>query len=256
MSADYDKQGIYDFFKRLPRFVRENLLLATPQHTKRDHMLHISKDTDIAQFFPQVSRRTIGSTEDRRVPRVCVAPTLAGCILGYSSTLAEFHARQPVNKHIEGQVVRQPFKGGWMIYGVPYKAALRPTAKLLPDVERTDEHWLVTYNEETVDYVALPVGRFFFNAVTYRPNCGENGEMRTEVEMLIEVLQDEISIPFDSAIKLKRGCWKIVVGNFHNKLKWYRMGDVRVDSMPRDEYLQAKRLVASLLSHESPVTEW
>lgn len=112
-------------------------------------LYHISTDQGLRSMIPSVTRRTL-TTEDRAIPRISVAPTLAGCILAYQACWHDFASGE---------------YSGWYVYGLPYQHAVRPSKELLPDVEITDEHWLVTFDPETVVYTPIPVAKFFVTSV-------------------------------------------------------------------------------------------
>lgn len=80
--------------------------------------------------------------EDNTVPRVSTAPTLLGCMAGYSSLYNLFMSIY------DGK--RQP--PVFYIYDIDYTYCIKPSKKLVPDVEESDEYWLVTYDKETVKY--------------------------------------------------------------------------------------------------------
>ncbi len=112
-------------------------------------LYHISTNHELGAMMPSVTRRTL-SAEDRAVPRISVAPTLAGCILAYQACDYDFDADE--------------YKG-WYVYGLPFEHAVRPSKQLLPDVEMSDEHWLVTFDPDTVAYYPRTVAKFFITDI-------------------------------------------------------------------------------------------
>ena len=113
-------------------------------------LYHISTNHELGAMMPSVTRRTL-SAEDRAIPRISVAPTLAGCILAYQACDYDFDADE--------------YKG-WYVYGLPFEHAVRPTKQLLPDVEMSDEHWLVTFDPDTVAYYPRTVANHRYSTPT------------------------------------------------------------------------------------------
>lgn len=251
MSAVMLSPTVEEYLKRLPPAVRKELRIATPQSLGQSHLLHISKDTAIAEFVPSVSRRTL-DLENRSIARVSTAPTVAGCLLGYCSDIYDFMNRQTT---MSGDRQRKvPFRGGWVIYGIPFDHALRPTKKLLPDVDRTDEHWLVALDEDSAIFKPDVLGKLFYQQVTYQ--AGGKRPLST-IDMAVEVLTDT-PIQFDAATRLTRGCWRLKVTGLEASKNWKTV-KVEASAYPRNDFIAAKRLCASTLSFEdlSPRTaQW
>lgn len=128
---------------RVPSTLRKSVKVVTPESLGRSMLYHISDNKNIRKFEPVVSRRQLG-TEDRRVPRISTSATLMGCIAGHAAT--------------EFMFTDEDFDGVFKIYGLEFQAALKPTAKLVADGPQTGEHWLITYDDESEVYPAIPVG--------------------------------------------------------------------------------------------------
>lgn len=232
------------FFSLLVPEVRRELTVVTPETLGTSYLLHISKDTELKRFVPGVTRRGL-SKEDRTVPRICTAPSLIGCILAYSSTLHDFHGRLTGQKFNGTRQV--PFKGGYAIYGFPFEVALRPSPKLVPDVRRTDEHWLVAYDSAHADYRATCVGKVFYSEVTYQVVAGEP---QHRVEMYIEVIPEE-GFWLTAKRKLTSGFWHVTVTDLDKSPRWDQLTDLQVERIDPKHYATMKRNVASLLSLEA-----
>jgi hypothetical protein len=241
MSAE---QAIQHFLSLLPEDVARELTIVPASKLDPACLLHISKDTAIPAFTPTVTRRGM-EMENRSVPRVSTAPSLVGCIMGYSSDLYDF-MEQPNSVSADRQR-KIKYRGGWGIYGIPFQFALRPSKKLLPDAARTDEHWLVTYDEATVKYEPQLVGKFFYEVVTYRAG---RDLPQVEVEMIVEVLTDT-PIRFDNKTVLKRGFHRLLIKGMHNADRWDKIPVVEAREINRVEYSASKQLVASMLSFEN-----
>lgn len=223
---------------------RRELMVVTPQSLGTPHLLHISKDTDIARFVPGITRRGM-KKEDRTVPRVSTSPCLIGCLLAYSSDMFDFHERKPGLKFGEARNVT--FKGGYVIYGFRFDVALRPNRKLVPDVERTDEHWLVPFDGNHTTYQPETLGKVFYSSVAYEVI---DGCAVPRIEMYVEVLTDQ-PIWLDGKQQLTRGCWRISMTDLHRSVRWNDVRGLVVESIPSNDYTAVKRNVASMLSFES-----
>lgn len=247
----------FEAFRTLhPTETLDELTVVTPKELGRNYVLHISKNKELKTLIPYVCKRT-QRDENRTIGRVSTAPTIAGCLIGYDTTIEEWLAEVGSKDGFGKKDV--PWVGGWYIYAIPFEYALRPTNKLVCHAEASDEHWLVSYNKATWSYQAIPVGKLFYTTVTYQ-TTGKNKV--TEIEMYIEVSSD-VSIPFSRYTKLKKGYYRIRTDKL---LDMATMDDVRLnvlDELTAEEYNAIKMPVASLLSfhncveeHHVPVLHW
>lgn len=246
MRAANIPQALSNYLALLPEETRNELRPVTPQDLKLDLLLHMSKDISIEGFVPTVTRRA-SRHENHSIARISVSPTLVGCIMGYASDVHDFFQR-PTTYDVNGQR-KVGFRGGWALYGIPFEYALRPSAKLVPDVERSDEHWLVTYDPDHITYRPQLLAKFFYGSIQYEATARYP---RSEVTLLVEVMTDT-PIRFDDKRTLTRGTWKITVKGLHSAKRWNSLTGVQIEQMPRNEYIASKRLVASLLSFKEAV---
>jgi hypothetical protein len=240
------------YFALLPKEVASELTPVRASKMAFPYLYHISKDTKIERFAPTVTKRSLDG-EDRSVPRICTAPSLAGCILGYASDLHDFMNR-PTCMSGDGER-KVKFAGGWAIYGIPFEFALVPSKKLLPDVAKTQEHWLVNYSPERVTYEAELLGKFYYESVMH---LAGKGEPATVIEMVVEVLT-ETPIVFDRKTTLTKGYWKLTVAGMHQSERWDKIPVVKREPMEEKSYTASKQLIASFLSFEQyapPSAAW
>lgn len=197
MSA---KEDLEQWLQSVNERVRRNVTIMTPEDVGQPYMLHISMDTSIKKFIPVIGRRQ-APMEDRTIPRITVAPTLLGCLIGFA-------ASENVFKEYKGRQHEQDlsYKGGFKIYAIPYAAALKPTNKLVYDSTMSDEYWLTAYNPETTEYVPTSAGKFFYESITLRARDGKSAE--AEVTIYAEITQ-EGGIQFSKNIFLSQGYWRI-----------------------------------------------
>lgn len=239
-------KAMKDFLLRLPESVREQLTTKTPKEVGCDYLLHISRNKKIKTFVPRVSDFLAGK-EDRSIPRICTATTLFGCFVAYQRELRDFMERS-VNPESD-------FLGGWAVYGIPFDLALQPTAKLLIDVNESDEHWLVAYSRQVVDYPAEIKAKVFFGSVT---QVGTKNGVEQHVSMYLDVRAPE-GLQFDGKVHLPQGYWLLQAQHNARGRSWSDCrGKPRVQSITRDEYYGAKKIAADLLSYEEtpPSARW
>lgn len=251
MSSQNPSAAVSHYLSLLPKEISAELTLETPRDIGRNYLLHISKNNRIKTFTPMVTRRSL-TKENRSVVRVSTAPTILGCMLGYSSTLYDFYDASTANK--ETGKPKDVFLGGWIIYGIPFTTAFKPSKKLLPDADVTGERWLVTYDKATLTYPTKPLGKIFFTEVTHRAG---NKTARIEVEAYVEVLSSA-SLLFNTRTCLDKGYWKITFADMHRSRTVDTVPVLSVQAVSEKQYLEAKRLVASFLSFESypPSSRW
>lgn len=222
--------------------VRKNVTIATPESLGVAELLHLSPDTKLGKMHPFIGMRQ-GDSEDRTVPRICVANSILGTIIGYSSTVYTF-------LHTEDY---KDYKGGWTIYSMPFEYALKPNGYLVYDAAYSGEHWLITYNEETIYYKPRKVAKMFIASVTF---YGRDGKYpSSENTFYLEVLNDQLK--FNSKRDLTKGFYK-VTGPTSAHVKNFNVDkDFEIVSVSKTEYEDAKLKTASLLSlPNATINKW
>ena len=246
MCTPAAKTALRDFLLRLPADTRSHLKAVTPEVIGSEYLLHISSDNMLETFSPALTNRTAQS-ENRSIPRISTATSLFGCILGYQSDESDFHTRPEIFNYRRDR--RVSFKGGWIIYGLPFDLALRPDNTLVPDASRTDEHWLVTYDQYTADFKPVRVGKFFYESIVY---TASNDRPHITTEIIIEVA-DNFVLNLNGSFKLKSGYYKITVSDLHRSRTWKDVKIKSIRELAKSDYSLLKGSVASLLSlNEDP----
>jgi len=238
-----DRELLEEHLERLSPVIGRCAEVVTPEDVGQDYMLHISTNTAIKEFIPVIGFRQ-AKTEDRTVPRVCVAKTLLGCFAGYASASSDF-----INLSSDGKSAIK-YKGGYQIYAIPFTACLAPNKKLVYDAELTEEHWLVAYSQETSKYVPEKAGKVFFNTITFVGHSGERSDQWSE--MFVEVTK-EGGIKFTPYLHLDKGFWKVSTegpnpGQDVNKTK----KKATAEEITKAEYAAAKSRCAALLNFTEP----
>lgn len=197
------------------------------QEIGQPFLYHISMDHVLRSMTPSVTRRTL-SAEDRAVPRISVAPTLAGCILAYQSCGHDFESDA---------------YNGWYVYGLPYQHAVRPSKHLLPDVEITDEHWLVTFDPQTVVYKPRPVAKFFIERVSTQRRLRK---ILTNFSGYIDVIEPTGLVVAEGKV-LKPGRYSLS-WNKEDLVDYKTAGQFLFDRVSSAEYKTIRDTTVSLLS--------
>ena len=207
--------------------------LVTVEPPKNGCVYHISTNGKIPAFIPAVSNRTI-SKEDRRVPRICSAETLWGCFLGYAATVDEFYNLTPGD-----------WRGGYYIYKLPCSLIAHPSKKLLPDVTKTQETWVLGYDEQHQSIVPEIIGKCFFYSILFK---------RTrecpiyDLEIYLEL--KEPMYVLDTNIAVDPGYYKLTIVEITDVLSW-DLKNATLVAIDTATYRAAKKLTAGTLSMDS-----
>lgn len=201
-------------------------------------MLHISHNVNPKRFIPVIGHRQAHS-EDRTVPRICVSTCLVGTILGHSAFENMAQDSDFNKKDMHGVA----YKGGLKIYKFEYEIAVRPNAELVYDSDVSDEHWLITYNKDTVTYKPIEIGELFIKRIVF--DFSDKGKREAEVVYYVKV-NEEIEFGFEKP--LKPGCYKVVSPASMTLQSYKDTENIRIVKLPEEEYFKMKSETASLLS--------
>lgn len=227
------KKSLEDFERALeliPDSIAKGLKVVKPEDLEGGALYHISTNTKIAKFVPCISKRTMDG-EDRSVPRICVSPTITGCMLAYGAIYSDFYAwDNKKNKDTNNAL--------WQIYDIPFKLAIRPAKKLLPDQRDTGEHWLITYNRETREYVPRKIG--MLKMVGYKSGYLK-GELMDELTIAAKVESGE-KVLFHSGVLLEPGTWLLKIKNWKakNRHTALTVSVEPIDSKTHDDYVKER----------------
>lgn len=238
-------QELDDWLNTASEKVQRNVKIVTPDDLGQDCLLHVSVNTNIREFIPFIGKRQ-SPQEDRTVPRICVCPTLLGCFIGYGDAETTFLDIAPGSPTNVGAV----YKGGWKIYALPFKAALKPSGKLVWDGKHSDEHWLVPYSKDTAVYKGEAAGKAFCHAITL---VGRADKIPSgEIILYVEVARDK-GIQFSKQHLLTKGCWRITGPLFRNTASPADDKQHVIEEISKSDYSAAKNQTAALLGITDPV---
>lgn len=182
-------------------------------------LYHVSMNPNVKIFSPKVSSRTL-SSEDRSVPRVSTATSLIGCLNGYQSLFTDMAGR-----------ARKNFTGLYTVYELPYQYAVKPSKKLLTDVETSDEYWLVSWKKET--YSIRPNTVCEFTIPQVQTTYGSDGEDQ-RVTMFLKVLGESLYLTHDT--KLVKGYYEITLRNYNYDYPLENNNKIEVKEITENDY--------------------
>ena len=239
-----EKDSIEQYLNTLPDQTKKSLKILDKKEI--GDLYHISRDGKIKEFIPFLTNRA-STKEDRTVPRISTAPSLIACFIGYGAALADFDKGNYASSHglddYDSQMAKN--KGGWYVYDFDWEFALRPDKKLLYDVNISDEVWLVNYSEVTKVYKPKIIAKVFYHSI--RITRVPTGNHR-EVEMYIEVFDKPMR--FDTKTTLTKGYWRLIGPEQANIKDFKDTKGYEFQQITKGEYLEKKKLSASLLSLE------
>lgn len=215
--------------------VGKNCEIISPEDLGQEFLYHISVNPGIKKFVPQLTQRS-APKEDRSVPRVSVAPTIFGCILGYQQDRADW----------EWGRSNKGWKDGWYVYGFRNEVSVKPSVKVLYDADFTDERWLVPYKPEKWQYPAEIIGKYFYRSVReYQRNAfGEK-----TIEVFFEVAKGAV-IRFSHDLVLAEGYWTFEFSRWAKG--WDKAEISSLRKLDSTEWKKVKGATAEMLSYQEP----
>lgn len=188
-------------------------------------LYHISMNNDIKRFVPKVSNRTCNK-EDRSVPRISTSTSLVGCFNGYQSMLSDMEGRKVKN-----------FNGLFTVYNLPFQYAIKPSYKLLPDVEVTDEYWLISWKRETYGIEPDKVAEFTIPKI--ETVYGSDGK-DTTYHIYINVKTDKLYIDHEKC--LDRGYYHLIFKGYNFNYPLSKNANILVERIKENEYIKVTSL--------------
>lgn len=248
---DKEYKQIEAFLEKQKPKVRANAKIIEAEEDY-PYMLHGSLDDNIKAFTPRLSDRYAKGFEDRTVDRVHVSETLVGCIMG----MDELSDYLKYNMFTEEE--RELFKGGWYVYAIPYKYALKPNVNLVYDSGRSNEVWLVPYSKETKEYKGEIIAKVFLESMSYA-NLGMDENKNTLrkyiTTYIVEVMSKSIKIDQSSNKQYPKGYYKVEItrttDNGHFVQHSFNEDLVRVQKIDREEHSKKKKVMAPKMLYKN-----
>ena len=217
-DPEVEKQEIIEYLSALLGDAVSELTLYSAGEVNRP-LYHVSMNPNVRIFSPKVSSRTL-SSEDRSVPRVSTSTSLIGCLNGYQSMFSDMAGR-----------ARKNFTGLYTVYELPYQYAVKPSKKLLSDVETSDEYWLVSWKKET--YSIRPNTVCEFTIPQVQTTYGSDGEDQ-RVTMFLKVLGESLYLTHD--VKLVKGYYEITLRNYDYDYPLENNNKIEVKEITENDY--------------------
>lgn len=243
-------EDFYNWLSLQSTQVQNNVKVVKQKESKFKVMLRTDKSVPDT-FFP-IMPTSAGEGEDNTCPRICVGPTLLGCLAGYGRVASDI-TDHPAHTDPESK----SFKGGYYISAFAYTHALDVNQNLVPEAPITDEHWLVGFDSDSRVVKPIRLGKCFVNSLSYR----NKGNVVPDVtyELIIELEQGN-SLWLDHNVKIDHGNWYVSISTKScpgGRLNGAELGSVtKLDDI---EYKRIKNLSAVLLDTSSksfPLLSW
>jgi hypothetical protein len=228
-AEDFD--AISQALNTLSEKARNNVTIVSKDDARTPYMLHITKDKN-PKYIPRIGTKQ-ASSEDRTVPRVTVADTIVGCILGYYLLPEEVFYSE------------KDFHNGVYIRKIPFEYCLKPNNKLVYDHSATNEHWLIPYNRETTEYKSEKVGTIIISKIEIIPVSGKPPEkvMHLQLELKEDLWLSDITL-------LEAGYWEVVY-QITKTASYAGLRNLTSRKIDKSQYVGTKEKVAVLLSSAS-----
>jgi hypothetical protein len=243
-NEDSEYTDFMNWFTAQSADVQQHSKIVSDSELGQNYMLHIDKTTPV-KFVPMMPK-SAGINECNTTARITVAPTLVGCIIGYARVEKDF-----LEGTSKAAIERTGFRGGYEICELSFKYCLSVDDTLVFDAQRSDEHWLVNYNKDTVDYLPIKVGKLFVSRISYESVV--DSKPCVDIEIYIEVMKED-GFALSPGKYLPKGYYKVNI-YFDRQDHKGSVDDEKcfkiVDITPV-EYSTAKKLNAALLSYETP----
>lgn len=240
---DTEFEDIKNYLSLQTKEVQANANIVDPSMMGVLWSMHIDKNTPPV-FTPRMPKSAMASENDS-CPRVTVACTLLGCYIGYFRGEEDVANGSPRN---EGE--SDHFLGGYNISKLRFNQALKPKPKLVRDADRSEELWLVPYNDQNTEYKPIIIGKMFVSALSYLPVSGEYPNI--SITLYVQNT-DTDGMWLDRKIKLDVGYYKVHVtwpSLFERSIYNEK---TEVETISKDEFENRKRAVANFLNRHTDI---
>jgi hypothetical protein len=157
-----DKELIEHWVSIQSKEAQKHMKIQSAEQAPLPFTIHIDKVMP-SKFIPRMPQ-SAGNKENYTAARVTCADTLVGCFYGYARSELDFF-----DTFVPAKDQPEPYNGGYEICRLDFEHRILPGKKLVPDVERTGENWLVSYSPATTFYKPKKIGKVFFTSLTFKP---------------------------------------------------------------------------------------
>lgn len=191
--ATYTIEDIWEY-ANIPKRNRSELELL-PGGKSYYHIVNSATSSSKNYSIPiNVPRRTL-STEDNTILRVCVADTINDCLCALGGHDDVYCWGIANNKY--------------SIYAIDPELVIQPSKKLVPDVEFTNEKWLVNYDGKHESFNFYKVGEIIGICRYYTESPYLLGSEEESKSVNIYGLKIETKLQFKEDISLEPGYYKV-----------------------------------------------
>ena len=235
-----DVEAISSFIECLADRVKSNVTVVDSGSLAYPYMLHLTPEKK-PTYIPRIGARQSPS-EDRTTPRVTVADTLIGCFIGYAAFYNQFIENSAYMNNKE-----TPFNNGLYLRKIPFKYAIKPNNKLVYDQSVTNEHWLVNYSPETVEYDSEEIGILFLSEMTL---SARSGTLPSILSSFFLHVKEEINL--SSSVTVGPGYYSLTLEKSEN-LTFNSKRLVSVVEISKEAFKERKVIAADKLSAEQSI---
>lgn len=230
-------EDMRDFLELQSDEVIKGCKIVTAKDIGQDHFLRIDK-SKIERFVPNMPKTAMPS-ENSTTSRVTVAPTLLGCMIGYFR-----YERDIVDSGLKA--TKDSFLGGYHISRIDFTVAAKPDATLVSDTDTSDEHWLLSYDEDHRYYEGTCIGKVFISELTLLPRTGTSPAERFVI--YYEIDQPMFIMP---GVLVQPGKYRatVVWPSTRDRSVQYAGALTENVAVTDEEFKTSKQLCADLLSH-------
>jgi hypothetical protein len=255
-EKDYDSslKDMEAWLRLQSNSVQKNVTVVSSEEEGLEFQIHIDRNSP-EMFIPRIGE-SFGEDENDNVPRVTVAPTILGCIIGYSRCDSDFMTGSAVSKE---EAPTDLYRQGYEINRLDYVHALKPTKRMVTHSRRSDEYWLVNYTEKYKEYKPTNIGEFYFMSMTFATKPGPASKDRPAASLTGYLKHTEKNgIYFTDSIKLVPGTYMFTIeldSLYDNEGKKVSQKQTIIPC-GKEEYDKNKKLYAALLSDAPSFLKW
>ncbi len=229
-----DKIDLDEFINNLPNKIKDNIKIVESTDTQ-PFVLRIDNKTP--KYFEPLVPLSTSSDEDRSLPRVCVSSNLTDAILGIARLPKMFIENNFYNEAVDPDAGINKKSNIFHISLIPYNYAVKANEKLLPDVELTNEMWLVGYNKDNQKYYPEVVGHMFITNINITYKEHNNKKPLVYLDCYINIEKD-----IDVYLKPNR---KVSKGYYNLKIEKDNNGDLRLSKIDKKDFDKLSKVVLS-----------
>ena len=233
-SKEQDKKDKEEFINELPNKLKDNIKIIESTESQ-PFVLRI--DNRVPKYFEPLVPLSTSSDEDRSLPRVCVSSNLTDAILGIARLPKIFIENNFYNQALDPEVGINKKSNIFHISLIPYNYAVMANEKLLPDVELTNEMWLIGYNKDNQRFYPEVVGHMFITNINITYKEHNNKKPLVYFDCFISIEKDT-----DVYLKPNR---KVSKGYYSLRIEKDNNGDLRLSKIDKKDFDRLSKVVLS-----------